>query len=267
MQGDALVFAITTIVFQAVGFYMFPFTVLAVFTGRSERVVKKTQTFMPVYMLMYPFLVFASFYALTVAPGLKGPAANSAFMAVAEDVLPGWLLGVVAGAAALAAIVVLTVASLVIGALLTRNVVRGVSEAGQRRVIQAVVLAYLVISLVLTLATPSLMLTLVNTAYFGIGQFLPGVLVVLFGGRIRPLAIAAGIVIADALAVGLYLLDVTAGGINLGLIALAVNVAVLGVSRALWPADDVPLPVSRMRRPGRPRGREAAREGEPEPVR
>ena len=246
MQGEALTFAITTIAFQALAFYMFPFFALAIFTGKSERTVKRTQTFMPIYMVMYPFLVFASFYALATLPGLEGPAANTAFMAVAQDLLPDWALGVVAAAAALSAIVVLTVASLVIGALVSRNVTRGLSEGGQRRTVQVVVLAYLAVSLLLTLATPTLMLTIVNTAYYGIGQFLPGMLIVLFGGRVRPAAIAVGIVVADVLAVALYLLDVTAGGVNLGLIALGVNCLILLVTRLVWPAADAPDPIARM---------------------
>jgi SSS family solute:Na+ symporter len=89
------------------------------------------------------------------------------------------------------------------------------------------------------------MLTIVNTAYYGIGQFLPAMLVVLFGGRVRPVALAAGIVVADVLAVALYLLEVTAGGINLGLIALGVNCLVLLASHLLWPAPDPPEPIVR----------------------
>jgi len=66
---------------------------------------------------------------------------------------------------------VLTVASLVIGALISRNGLPGLAQRQQRRTTQGVVLAYLGISLLLTLATPKLIVTIMNAACLGDGQF------------------------------------------------------------------------------------------------
>ncbi|MDM5306386.1 hypothetical protein QRD90_12385 [Peribacillus frigoritolerans] len=47
---------------------------------------------------------------------------------------------------------------------------------------------------------PSLMLNLINTAYYGFGQFLPGLLSIFFFRSIRPAGIAA-----DLFAIGMHL--------------------------------------------------------------
>jgi solute:Na+ symporter, SSS family len=242
MSGAALTFAVTTIIFQALGFYLFPFTAQFVFTARSEATVKRTQTFMPLYMLMYPFLVFASYYALSAVPHLANP--NTAFIAASRKLLPPWLLGLVAGGAALSAILVLTAISLGVGAMVSRNLLPHLPGEAQRRWTQIVVAVYLLLSIGLTLFTPTLMLTLINTAYFGITQSLPGVLAILFARRVQPWAVALGIVVGDVLAVALYLAQVNWSGINLGLVALAVNFIVsYGVSY-LWPLKRPLVPVA-----------------------
>ena len=41
---------------------------------------------MPLYMLMYPFLVFGSFFAVAAYPSLDNP--NTVFMKVVTDLLP-----------------------------------------------------------------------------------------------------------------------------------------------------------------------------------
>ncbi|HEX7390820.1 MAG TPA: sodium:solute symporter family protein, partial [Acidiphilium sp.] len=175
-------FAISTIIFQALGFYMFPFAIPNIFTARSEQTIRRAQIFMPLYMLMYPFLVIAAYYALDQHFHLASP--NQAFMAAAVNLLPDWLLGLVAAGAALSGLVVLAGICLSIGPLVTRNLVPHLSEPRQRSGAQIVVVVYLVLSIALTLGTPSLMLTLINTAYFGITQFFPGVIAIIFFRRV-----------------------------------------------------------------------------------
>ncbi|HEX3639290.1 MAG TPA: sodium:solute symporter family protein, partial [Paraburkholderia sp.] len=71
-----------------------------------------------------------------------------------------------------------------------------------------------------------LMLTLINTAYYGVTQFFPGVMVILFSLRVKPAAIATGILTGQILAIILYIFHVDFGGFNLGLLCLVVNIAV-----------------------------------------
>jgi SSS family solute:Na+ symporter len=71
------------------------------------------------------------------------------------------------------------------------------------------------------------MLTLINTTYFGITQFFPGMMIILFFRKVNPLAIALGIIVGQVLAILFYAQDVSFGGFNIGLVCLLINIAVV----------------------------------------
>ncbi|GBR03711.1 sodium:solute symporter family transporter [Acetobacter oeni] len=85
-SGSSLVFAISTILYQGVGFYFQPSVTPYLFTARSAQVVRKAMIFMPLYMLMYPFAVFATYFALRSLAPLPNP--NVVFFHVAATLLP-----------------------------------------------------------------------------------------------------------------------------------------------------------------------------------
>jgi SSS family solute:Na+ symporter len=242
MNGSQLRFSVSTIVFQALGFYMFPFAVPNIFTARNENTIRRTQIMMPLYMLMYPFLVVASYYALGAPFKLASP--NQAFMTTAVNLLPGWLLGLVGAGAALSGLVVLAGICLAIGALVSRNLFGHLPETSQRNWTRGVVVIYLALSIVLTLFTSSLMLTLINTAYFGITQFFPGVIAIIFVRNVSPRAVMAGIIAADILAISLYLEKIGLGGWNIGFLCLLVNIAIIAAGTALARGSRAFTPVS-----------------------
>ncbi|CAG9183791.1 putative symporter YodF [Cupriavidus laharis] len=224
MDDTQLRFSMSTMLFQALGFYVMPFAVQNFFTAKSANTIRRTQVAMPLYMLMYPFLVLASYYAISQNLQLASP--NEAFFAAAVRLLPGWLLGLVAAGAALSGLLVLAGICLAIGPIVARNLLPGLPEHRQKSGAKVVIVVYLLLSIVMTLLTPNLMLTLINTTYYGVTQFFPGVMVILFSLKVRPLAIALGILCGQVLAMALYISHADFGGINLGLISLAVNVAV-----------------------------------------
>ncbi|HAG59989.1 MAG TPA: sodium:solute symporter, partial [Arthrobacter bacterium] len=168
--------------------------------------------------------------------GLKGPDTNLAFIEVARRLLPDWLVGVVAGGAALCAIVVLAASSLVIGTLVSRNVLTGVKEEKQKSLVRVIIAIYLAVSIVLTLVFPNLMGALINTSYYGITQLAVAVVLLIAGSRVRPSNIAAGLLAGAATAVGIYLSGADLGGLNIGVPSLAVNVAIVVIGRLVWPA-------------------------------
>jgi SSS family solute:Na+ symporter len=100
---------------------------------------------------------------------------------------------------------------------------------------------YLLVSIIMTLATPNLMLTLINTTYYGITQFLPG-----SGHSVRLEAEA------DrhrdrhdrqpASAVGLYLVPPAIDGFNVGLLCLAVTAVAVEVFDRVSPQLEVAHP-------------------------
>ncbi len=218
-------FSMSTIAFQAIGFFMLPFNTQNLFTAKSEQTIRRTQMFMPLYMVMFPFLVVVAYYQLGTHVHLSSP--NGAFMAAAVQLLPGWVLGIVAAGASLAGLLVLAGICLAIGPLVTRNLFGHVPEQKQRSLAQIVIVLYLALSILLTLVAPNLLVTIQSTAFFGITQFFPGMLAIMFFRRANPLAIAAGIIVGDVLSVAFFVLKVPTHDFNIGAVCLVINVAIL----------------------------------------
>lgn len=222
---EQVTFSITTIIFQAVAFYCFPFIINVLFTSKSEGTIKRAQRFMPLYMLMYPFLIATAYFALVALPNIDNP--NHAFIATSIELLPSWVVGLVAAGAALSGLLVLAVISLVVGGIFTRNIVTSIPENKQRKWSQVVVVIYLLISMLLTVSLPSLMLNLINTAYFGFGQILPGILSIIFWKRATAIGVGAGILTGTVIALSFQFAGISIFSINTGLIALCFNFPVL----------------------------------------
>ncbi|MDY0393718.1 hypothetical protein RWE15_03765 [Virgibacillus halophilus] len=221
---NEIVYTVTTSFVQAIAFN-FALIVAAVMTAKSEVTVKKTQRFMPLYMLMYPFLVVTAYYALVAIPDLDQP--NNAFIASALALLPPWVVGLVAAGAALSGILVLAVIGLSLGGVVTRNLVHKIPEKSQRKWVQIFVLFYLVISMFITVYVPQLMLNIIEMAYYGFAQFVPGLLAVFFFRKITPAGIISGIIAGTATAVVMHFNDINLFSINIGLVSLAVNFIVM----------------------------------------
>ncbi len=172
-------------------------------------------------MLMYPFLILAAYYAISAAPNLEQP--NAALFVASVELLPPWLLGLVAGAAALSGLLILAVLSLTIGGVLSRNITPNLTDTSQRRLTQVVVTVYLIGTAALTILAPTLMLDLISLAYFFVTQLLPALFGVLFVWQFSALGITSGMVTGNATMLLLHFSQANVAGINIGLIALLVN--------------------------------------------
>ncbi|NMP23093.1 sodium:solute symporter family protein [Sulfobacillus harzensis] len=242
---NAMPYVLSTIVFQALGFYTSPFGIQYNFTAKSKAAVKKAQMVMPLYMIMYPFLIISAFFSLAYLTGLnKNP--DLSFIAAAMHVLPGWLVGVVAAGAALSAILVLAGVSLAISSVAAKNLINGylapdAPESTVQRWTKVAVGIYLFISILLTVLTPTLMLNLINTAYYGFTQFFPGLMALLFWRKATPIGVGIGLVGGDVAALAMYFGHMEPWGLNLGLLALVVNIVLtVGIS-LITPGTRTPI--------------------------
>jgi solute:Na+ symporter, SSS family len=225
LTTSQLRFSMSTITFQAIGFFMLPFNIQNLFTARSEQTIRRTQIFMPLYMMMFPFLVVVAYYQLGQHTHLA--VANGAFITAAVHLLPGWALGMVAAGASLAGLLVLAGISLAIGPLVTRNLFGHVPEQKQRGAAQIVIVGYLIASILLTLLAPTLLMTVINTAFFGLTQFFPGIIAIMFFRRANPIAIAIGIIVADVLSITFYLMKTPLDNFNIGFVCMLINIAII----------------------------------------
>jgi SSS family solute:Na+ symporter len=260
MSGSPLVFAMTTILVQSIAFYL-GFSAMYLFTARSERAIKSSTVWMPLYMLMYPLLVAVSYYALQADPNVKNP--NTIFMVATKGLLPDWLVGIVAAGAGLSGVLVLATTALAIGGVVSRNLLPNIRPESQRRWTTVVIAVFLVAAAVLTLTGSTLMLTILNLVYYLLAQFVPGWLALMFFRRVQAWAVGTGLVVGIVASIVLYILNPPLGGVNLGLVTVLLNaVLTFGLSylrpgrerlpMAQWTRgqeeigdrDDVPLPVA-----------------------
>lgn len=218
-------FAMSTMFFQAIGMPIFPLSCAYLMTARSARTVMRAQIFMPLYMVVFPFMMLIAFYAKYHHLILTSP--NDAFIETVKNLLPPAMIGIVAGGAALSALVVLSGTCLVIGSLVARNLVPGLPEKHQKTTSQMVIVLYIVISMALATMVPTLISHLYNMTYFGVTQVLPCFLLAILSIHAKPQALCAGIIIGDALGCGLYLSGIDTLGINPGLIGLVANTAIV----------------------------------------
>ncbi|HZQ41201.1 MAG TPA: hypothetical protein VFA87_10410, partial [Rhizomicrobium sp.] len=163
---------------------------------------------------------------------------NDVFPAVARALLPAPMVGLVLAGAALSGLVVLTGICLAIGALVSRNLVPGLSNDRQRQLAKLVMALYLLLSIAGAATSSQLLITINNLFYFGITQSLPGMLGILFIRRMRASSIIAGIVAGDAVAVALYEFAVPTYGVNAGFVGLVVNAVIVFAALFLYPGPD-----------------------------
>lgn len=225
------VWYVSTVLLTGAGFYMFPQSFAAVYSAKSEDVLRRNAVLMPLYQVVLLLAFFAGFAALLLVPGLKGAQADQSFMLVVQRFYAPWVLGAVAGAGALAALVPASALLLATASVVAKNVLGdafGVARGDDARVLttRVCVLGIALLALTLWLFEKSTLVGLLLIVYNGITQFLPGVVCAFAWPRANAWGVGAGIVTGIATAV-LLSTSATPWGINPGFVALLVNVVVL----------------------------------------
>lgn len=237
IRGSGMTFTVSTILFQAMVFYL-ALGISYLLPAKSEGAVKIATVWMPLYMLIYPLLTFMSFFALRHYPAVKNP--NTIFMVVARAELPDWALGLVASGALLSGLLVLAVTALSIGALVTRNLLpHHLPSSVQRRWSTLFVAVFLVVAALLNLYAAQLMLIILTIFYGLAAQLAPAMLAVLFVRRLPAAAITVGMIVGVVLSVLLYLHGPQSiGGLNSGVISTGANVLILLIWRLVAPGAE-----------------------------
>jgi len=233
--ASGTVWFVSTVVLTAMGFFMFPQSMAVAYSAKSPDTIRRNAIFLPFYQLMLLLVYFAGFTALLVHPGLKGPAGDQSFMLVVQKYYPPWVLGAIAGAGCLAALIpasgqVLAAASLVSKNLLADyGLVRSDAAATLATRIFVVVIAILAFAFWAVARTSLVGLLLI--AYNGVTQFFPGVVLALSPRtRPHPAGVGAGIIVGIAtLAYFAAAHTSIPWGLNTGFLALILNVIVLVV--------------------------------------
>jgi SSS family solute:Na+ symporter len=210
----------TTVMLNGIGIMTFPTQAAATFAAKNEATVRSNMTFMPLYTVVALFVLLAGFTAMLVVPGLKGPAADQSFLLVLQRYFPAWVVGLVCGAGCLAALVPGSTQLLTAAAVVSRNVL------GHTRWVRPMVLVCAVLAFALWFFAKTSLVDILLFIYNGTAQLAPGIVFGLVWKRVNAWAVGAGILAGEVIAV--YSVHASSGpwGINLGLIALCVNMLV-----------------------------------------
>jgi len=225
---------VSTVILTACGFYMFPQALAAVYAAKSDDVLRRNAIALPLYQLMLLLVYFAGFTALLVVPGLRGTAADRSFMLVVQRYYPPWLLGLVASAGVLAGLVPASAQILAAASIVAKNVLADYglvrSDAQQTRATRVLVLVVALLAFGFWAFAKTTLVGLLLIAYNGVTQLFPGVVLSFVRPRPPAAAVAAGIVTGVAALVVFAARGTSAaGGLNVGIVALALNATVLFV--------------------------------------
>lgn len=235
---------VTTVLLTAVGFFLGPQSMIATYSGRSEEALRRNAALLPLYQLILLLMIFAGFSALLIAPGLHGTQVDRSFLLVVSRYYPSWVLGLIAAAGALAALVPASGLLLAAASLFVKNVLGdafGVAtiDAARTLATRTAVIVVALLALGLWLIAQRTLVELLLIYYNGITQFAPGVIAAMIWQRASAWSVAAGLLAGFAVAIPLTYANVAPWGLNAGFAALVTNAAVVVVVSLLWPSGSL----------------------------
>lgn len=225
----------STLVVTSFGFYMWPHFSANSFSAKNNDVLRHNAVYLPLYQFCLLFPMLIGFTALLVlVPALKTP--DMAFMTIVQQVFPGWALGLVGGAGALACMIPAADLLLSTSMLFTRNVYgrtvgKNASQETIGRLARVVVLVLTAIALALAIFVPNMLVNLLLTGYSGVTQFFPMIVLGLWWKKATKLGAYAGLIVGEIIVFTLILgkmdpLPFANMNLNAGFVALVVNMAV-----------------------------------------
>ncbi len=222
---------VTTVALTGIGFFMSSQSMSAIYAGKSARAVRRNAIFLPLYQLMLVPVFFAGYTALLVVPGLHGTAADRSYLLVVQRYFPAWILGIVAAAGCLSALLPASAVLLSTASLLSKNVlsdVFGIARSDRARTwtTRALVLVIAAGALAMWLFVHVSLVEYLLLTYNVVTQFAPGVILGLFWKRLSLWPVTCGIIVGEGVAGVLTFHPLALFGINPGFLALALNVAV-----------------------------------------
>jgi SSS family solute:Na+ symporter len=234
---------ISTVLLSSVGVYTWPQLFAGVYTAKSENVFRKNAVVLPLYQLVVLFVFFTGFAATLAVPGLTGAEADLSLFRVAKLTFAPWAVGMVGAAGLLTALVPGSMLLITAATILAKNIFRvAVPESSDRTVgivARSMVPVLALASLYLALHGGQAIVALLLTGYNVVTQLFPA-LVLSFGDRPRiSTAAALSGIIAGEFTVAAVTLSGTslaalapwlpqiAKDLNIGVVALMVNIAVI----------------------------------------
>ncbi|BDG35854.1 sodium:solute symporter family protein [Saccharococcus caldoxylosilyticus] len=104
-QGLSISWFISTVLLNAVGFYLLPHSFSVVLSANGEKTLRKNAITLPLYTLLLLFVFFIGFTAVVQIPGLQGAEGDLSLLRLAIETFDPWVIGIVGAAGLLTALV------------------------------------------------------------------------------------------------------------------------------------------------------------------
>ena len=249
-KGSSVMWFQSTVLLTALGFFMWPHTFGSIYTARDERIFRRNAAVLPLYQLILLFVFFVGFAATLKVPGLKGGEIDLSLFKLSLQTFDPWFVGVIGAAGVLTALVPGSMILNAAATLVANDIYRGAlnRQAADKHVAQLARVLVPIIALVaiaFTLHGGETIVALLLMGYSFVTQLFPAVLCSLAANnRVTKQGAFAGIVAGVAVVAATTLTHATVAqlmpflpeklkDINIGLIALALNVVVLFIVSAL----------------------------------
>ncbi len=248
-KGMSPTWFVSTVLLSAAGFYTWPHAFAAAFTARNADVFRRNAVVMPLYQLVLLFILLAGFAAVLPVPGLTGAQADLSLLRLAKLSFAPWLVGIIGGAGVLTALVPGSMLLVTMATVIAKSVLRplapGLDDRAMGLAARALVPGIALVAAWLALHGGEALVPLLLMGYNLVTQLFPSLVL---GLGERPRATRQGAfagIVAGVLTVilqtrsGLTLARVFPGwpaavtDLNVGVVALAANVAVLALVSAL----------------------------------
>jgi SSS family solute:Na+ symporter len=243
----------STVLLTVGGFYMWPHTFASVFAARDVRVFRRNAVILPLYQLILLFVFFIGFAALLSVPGLTGSAVDLSLLRVTRQTFGPWIVGLIGAAGMLTALVPGSLIMMSTATTLSR-VIRPAraSVAESPALARAMVPVVAAVALFFTFRGGDTLVTLLLMAYSMVTQLFPALLASLGDiRRVTPLGAMSGIVVGELTVAVITLFNVqlptllptwpaSITDLNIGLVALVLNVTVMFAVSAMAPAGRSP---------------------------
>ncbi|MCP1151665.1 sodium:solute symporter [Peribacillus frigoritolerans] len=244
-QGMSVSWYISTVVLSSIGFYMWPHGFSPIYAASSEKALRKNAILMPLYQLILLFAFFVGFAAILQTPGLKGSDADLILLQLSKQDFDPWFVGLIGGTGVLAALVPCSMLLMSISTLLSKNIYSVFTPSATEKQIAKLV-KYMVplislIGIYLTFQGGNTLFSLALIAYNFITQLAPAFFASLMKNNfVTKHGAFAGIITGGVIVSIMELGNIKIGqlfpylpqaikDLNVGIIALFVNIAVLVV--------------------------------------
>jgi len=228
---------------------MWPHSFGSLFTANAERAFRRNAMMMPLYQLILLFVFFVGFAAILKVPGLKGSEIDLSLLRLSVQSFDPWFVGVIGAAGVLTALVPGSMILIAAATLLANNIFRYIrpqaTEQTVSRLARLLVPVVALVSVIFTLRGGSTIVSLLLMGYSFVTQLFPTLIASLLPhnpvtreGAFAGICVGVATVAITSLArtsVGALFpaLPEALRDLNIGIVALILNLVALGVVSAL----------------------------------